>query len=72
MQQKSFSMAYLFVAPFSFFICPPLLKFGYATETELPSHGAMLQVSGLADIGRKEESKDDGKVNWHLQQLLEI
>ncbi|KAF2981914.1 hypothetical protein EK904_011868 [Melospiza melodia maxima] len=46
--------------------------FGYATETELPSHGATLQVSGLADIGRKEESKDDGKVNWHLQQLLEI
>ncbi|RMC15061.1 hypothetical protein DUI87_07241 [Hirundo rustica rustica] len=37
--------------------------FGYATEMELPSHEAMLHVSGLADIGRKEESKDAGKVN---------
>lgn len=39
---------------------------------ELTSHEAMLQVSGFADIGRKEECKDAGKVNCHLKQLLEI
>lgn len=45
---------------------------GYATEMELPSHEAMLRVSGLADIGRKEECKDARKVNCRLKQLLEI
>lgn len=39
---------------------------------ELPSREAMLQVSGLADIGRKEECKDAGKVSCCLKQLLEV
>lgn len=41
-------------------------------KMELPSHEAMLQVSGLADIGRKEECKDAGEVDCSLKQLLEI
>lgn len=63
MQQKSFSMAYLFCCSHFFIYLPSPPKVWFATETELPSHEAMLQVSGLADIGRKEESKDAGKVN---------
>lgn len=72
MQQKSFSMAYLFCCS-CFFICPPLLKLGYATEMELLSHEAMLQVGEIADIGRIEECWKSQlsfeTVTWDLKTL---
>lgn len=45
MQQKSFSIAYLFCCSRFFIYLPSLLKLGYATERELPSREAMFQVS---------------------------